>query len=58
MNPIHNLDSPDTGPHRSGDIATKMGKSVNAHAAVRCSLINIGVVCSTSRQDGLHRAVA
>lgn len=51
MNPIHNLDSPYTGPHRSGDIATKIGKSVNAHAAVRTSLINKGVVWSPNHGE-------
>ncbi len=57
MNPIDNLASPSTGPHRSGDIAEKLGESVNTHVPVRSSLINKGVVCSPSRQDSLHRAV-
>lgn len=39
------------GPHRSGDIAAKLGKSVNTFAPVRNSLINKGMVWSPNHGD-------
>jgi hypothetical protein len=39
------------GPHRSGDIADKLGKRVTAIAPVRNSLITKGMVYSRSHGD-------
>jgi AAA ATPase domain len=39
------------GPHRSGDISAKLGKSVNTFAPVRNSLINKGMVWSPNHGD-------
>lgn len=39
------------GPHRSGDIAAKLGKSVNTFAPVRSSLINKGMVWSPNHGE-------
>lgn len=39
------------GPHRSGDIAAKLGKSVNTFAPVRNSLINKGMVWSPNHGE-------
>lgn len=39
------------GPHRSGDIAAALGRSINALGMVRSSLINKGMVWSPSHGD-------
>ena len=39
------------GPHRSGDIATALGRSINTLGMVRSSLINKGMVWSPSHGD-------
>ena len=39
------------GPHRSGDIATALGRSINTLGMVRRSLINKGMVWSPSHGD-------
>ena len=40
-----------SGPHRSGDIAAKMGRAVSTFAPVRASLITKGMVWSPSHGD-------
>ncbi len=39
------------GPHRSGDIAAQLGRSVNAFGPLRQSLINKGMIWSPSHGD-------
>ena len=39
------------GPHRSGDIATQLGKTVSSQAPVRSSLIRKGIVWSPTHGD-------
>jgi AAA ATPase domain len=39
------------GPHRSGDIAQRLGKKVNALGPVRSSLINKGIIWSPTHGD-------
>lgn len=43
---LHAMAELGAGPHRSGDIAVKLGKSVNTLAPVRNNLINKGMVWS------------
>lgn len=60
MDPIRNPYSPGAGtpppelgdgPHRSGDIAAQLGRSVNSLAPVRNSLINKGMVWSPNHGE-------